>query len=329
MVLQAVQAGNNLWSSATATQSVSVRQSGSSIQIYWGNYGFLSGADPSQYATQDANAIEWMLVYTREATIEVPWFDEATGEVRPGGESDEVLSVRRWERGSDIVTVTDLVATSAPSDNPLGMDLEFAYISDGKAVYANYDFPYSGGGIYALVLQYLPDGRVYYAVTDLNTAINWNSNSMLVPDEVNFAMGKDVQIANYLGQIEGPVVLGYWLVWGDETFGSEEDFRDEWTDEWSSGNWHFGEVGETHSVNIYAPFCYPTNLEVALSLIPDDGTIGLSGKTAETVHDETCLVATFNMTLLRAPPDGGGTYTIKANPKEQGWRSLNHMVTVF
>ena len=41
---------------------------------------------------------------------------------------------------------------------------------------------------------------VYYALTELNTGINW-ANEMGAADTVNFDMSSDTKIANYLGTV--------------------------------------------------------------------------------------------------------------------------------
>lgn len=167
------------------------------INISWGDYGFLSGADASKYATQDADSILWELVYTTSSSIATPTLDTVTGAISYG--SDEVLSSRLWEKGSDVITVTDKVASSNPSPN-LTFDLDFAF-TEGS--YINKDYTKSSGGIYAAVFQYMADGKVFYALTALNSDINW-ANEMSASDNVWFDMENDVQISSYLGQIEQP-----------------------------------------------------------------------------------------------------------------------------
>lgn len=173
------------------------------INVQWSNYGFLSGADSSKYATQEAESILWELVYTSGSSIATPTLDTSTGAISYG--SDEVLSSREWTKGSDAITVTDKVATTSASE-ALTMDLAYATIASGKAAYVNADYAQSSGGIYAAVFQYMADGKVYYEVTALNSAINW-ANTMSAADEVNFNMEDDVQIANYLGQVETPTTI--------------------------------------------------------------------------------------------------------------------------
>lgn len=169
------------------------------INITWGNYGFLSGADASTYATQDAESILWELVYTASSSIATPTLDKATGAISYG--ADEVLSSRLWEKGSDAITIDDKVATTQPSPT-ITMDLDYATPA-GDTIYVNPDYSKSSGGIYAAVFQYMDDGKVYYEVTDLNSAINW-ANEMSAADEVNFNMEDDTQISKYLGQVDQP-----------------------------------------------------------------------------------------------------------------------------
>jgi hypothetical protein len=171
------------------------------INIQWSNYGFLSGADSSKYATQDAESILWELVYTSGSSITDPTLNTETGAISYGS-GDEVLSSRLWNKGSDAITVTDTVASSATSES-LTMDLAYATIASGKASYFNPDYTKSSGGIYAAVFQYMEDGTVYFQTTALNTAINW-ANTMSAADEVNFNMEDDEQIAKYLGKVDGP-----------------------------------------------------------------------------------------------------------------------------
>lgn len=169
------------------------------INVQWSNYGFLSGADSSTYATQDATKILWELVYTPGSSITTPTLNDSTGEITYG-ENDEVLSSRLWEKGSADITVTDRVASDPASQSPLTMDLAYATIAAGDASYVNKDYVQSAGGIYAAVFQYMSDGSVYFETTALNSAINWD-NKMSAADKVNFNMSDDVQIANYLGQV--------------------------------------------------------------------------------------------------------------------------------
>ncbi len=168
------------------------------INIAWENYGFLSGATDGVYATQDADSILWELVYTASDSIAAPTMDESTGAISYG--SDEVLSSRLWKAGSTDVVVTDKVATSKPSESPMTFDLEYACFDGGKAAYVNLDYTQSSGGIYAAVFQYCSNGDVYYALTDLNTGINW-ANEMGAADEVNFNMTDDTVIATKLGTV--------------------------------------------------------------------------------------------------------------------------------
>ena len=172
------------------------------ININWSNYGFLSGADSSVYATKDADSILWELVYTASSSIATPTLDTATGAISYG--SDEILSSRLWEKGSDAITITDKTATTSPSPT-LTMDLDYATVS-GDTLYKNLDYSKSSGGIYAAVFQYMADGKVYYEVTELNSGINW-ANEMGASDDVNFNLEDDVQISKYLGQVEQPVVI--------------------------------------------------------------------------------------------------------------------------
>ena len=172
------------------------------ININWSNYGFLRGADSSKYATQDADSILWELVYTASSSIATPTLDTATGAISYG--SDEILSSRLWEKGSDAITIDDKVASSTPSP-AITMDLDYA-TPIGDTVYKNTDYSKSSGGIYAAVFQYMSDGKVDSEVTDLNSGINW-ANTMSASDKVNFNIEDDVQISKYLGQVEQPVVI--------------------------------------------------------------------------------------------------------------------------
>ena len=166
------------------------------INVQWSNYGFLSGADSSKYATQDADSILWELVYTAGSSISDPVLDTTTGAISYG--SDEVLSSRLWEKGSDAITITDKTATSSPSP-AITMDVDYA-TPIGDAIYVNPNYTKSAGGIYAAVFQYMADGTVYFAMTDLNTGINW-ANEMSAADEVNFDMEGDVAISKELGKV--------------------------------------------------------------------------------------------------------------------------------
>lgn len=176
------------------------------INILWSNYGFLSGATDGVYATQDASSLLWELVYTSGSSIAEPTLNTQTGAISYGS-GDEVLSSRLWEKGSADITVTDKVASSAESSQ-LAMDLDYACLDGGSPSYVNPDYVKSSGGIYAAVFQYCSNGDVYYAVTDLNTGINW-ANEMAAADEVHFNMQDDTKIANYLGTIiPEPATMG-------------------------------------------------------------------------------------------------------------------------
>ena len=167
------------------------------INIQWSNYGFLSGVDGKTYATEDATKILWELVYTAGDSITAPTLDEKTGAITYAS-GDEVLSSRLWEKGSDEITVTDNVKSYPASESPLKMDLDYATIASGDASYVNKDYTKASGGIYAAVFQYCSDGKVFMALTELNTGINWD-NKMSAADKVNFNMSDDVKIATPLG----------------------------------------------------------------------------------------------------------------------------------
>ncbi|MBP5787087.1 MAG: PEP-CTERM sorting domain-containing protein [Kiritimatiellae bacterium] len=167
------------------------------INVQWTNYGFLSGADVSSYATQDADMLLWELVYTANSSITTPTLDTTSGAITYGA-GDEVLSSRLWERGSDTIEITDVTGTTQPSPT-ITMDLDYA-TPIGDAFYVNPNYSQSVGGIYAAVFQYMADGSVYYEVTELNTDINW-ANTMSASDKVNFDMENDTRIATYLGQV--------------------------------------------------------------------------------------------------------------------------------
>ena len=168
------------------------------INIEWSNYGFLSGATDGVYATQDADSILWELVYTASDSLATPVLDESTGAISYG--SDQVLSSRIWKNGSTQVDVTDVVSTTTSSQTPLTFDLDYACFDGGAAAYKNLDYKQSSGGIYAAVFQYCSNGDVYYALTDLNTGINW-ANEMGAADTVNFNMSDDTTIATKLGTV--------------------------------------------------------------------------------------------------------------------------------
>lgn len=168
------------------------------INVEWTNYGFLSGATDGVYATQDADSILWELVYTASDSIATPVLDESTGAISYG--SDQVLSSRLWSSGSTDVKVTDLVSTTESSKTPLKMDLDYGFIDDEGLNYVNADYSQSKGGIYAAVFQYCSNGDVYYALTELNTGINW-ANEMGAADTVNFSVTEDTTIATKLGTV--------------------------------------------------------------------------------------------------------------------------------
>lgn len=162
------------------------------VNIGWTNYGFQSGASDA-YATTEANSILWQLVYTAGASISKPTLTRQDGDYKyQEGDisygSDEVLSTRIWNKGSDQITVTDNVKSETASSSPITMDLDYAYIAGGETAYLNMDYKKDGGGIYAAVFQYYTDGRVFFSLTDLNSKINWTTDGMGEPDYVNFGV---------------------------------------------------------------------------------------------------------------------------------------------
>jgi hypothetical protein len=168
------------------------------INVEWSCWGFLSGVEGSSlYATEEADSILWELVYTSGSSIATPVLDESTGAISYG--SDQVLSSRLWESGSADVAVTDVVESKTPSAQLL-MDIEGGCLDSEGASYKNLDYTQSSGGIYSAVFQFCSNGDVYYALTDLNTGINW-ANEMSAADQVCFNMEEDIKIATKLGTV--------------------------------------------------------------------------------------------------------------------------------
>lgn len=179
------------------------------IRVGWGGHGFLSGANGFLHATEDpaTSSLVWMLVYTERDEVGTPVWDwnDSLGMGVTAAEGDVVLSVRRWNSGSTEMAVTDAVATAEPSESPLEMDLENGRLSGGEQIYSNQDYERGWGGIYALAIQHTVHGQVYWAATELNTAINWN-NGLGEADRVDFDMASDVAIDRELG---GEVTCDY------------------------------------------------------------------------------------------------------------------------
>lgn len=131
----------------------------------------------------------------------------------------------------------------------------------------------------------------------------------------------------------GVVIPEEKIDWGEGEWCEYGFCPDDWPDEaWSTGDWHFGEVGETHSASVFSLAGYRIFGEgfsgsVQLSVEPDDGMIGLSDRTVELAFDGAILSATFEVTLLKAPPSEGAKYAIRATAGN-GWASITHPVTV-
>lgn len=131
----------------------------------------------------------------------------------------------------------------------------------------------------------------------------------------------------------GVVIPEEKIDWGEGEWCEYGFCPDDWPDEaWSTGDWHFGEVGETHSASVFSLAGYRIFGEgfsgsVQLSVEPADGMIGLSDRTVELAFDGAILSATFEVTLLKAPPSEGAKYAIRATAGN-GWASITHPVTV-
>ena len=127
---------------------------------------------------------------------------------------------------------------------------------------------------------------------------------------------------------DGTVIPEEKIDWGEDVWCEWGFCAESWkNDAWSNGDWHFDEAGETHVAGIFSMATWMDDgIPIRLSVEPDDGTIGLSSRTLELVNDGF-LRATFEVTLLAEPPNGGATYTIRAKPGN-GWFSITHSVTV-
>jgi hypothetical protein len=167
------------------------------ISINWDAYGFLSGADSSKYASQDGVKLVWDLVYTTASSITAPTYDEGTSSIKYAS-TDTVLSRRTWEEGSTEMKVDDLVTSATASSSPLVWDVDGGCIDTGSKTYKNYDDTRDAGGIYAAVFQYMSDGTIYTAMTELNSNINWAATPTGGSDKVSFNSKADTQISTLL-----------------------------------------------------------------------------------------------------------------------------------
>lgn len=189
-----------------AVMAVAATTSFGTVSINWSNYGFTSGADANTYATQDGVKLVWDLVYTTASAVTTPTLDTKTGEIKYAS-TDEVLSRRIWDKNDEANknnwVVTDLVTSSTASSTPLVADLTYASIKTGSSMYKNFDDETrTSGGIYAAVFQYMADGQVYGAWTEVNTGINFYNTKSGKADTVHFGgASKDVQIATDMGKV--------------------------------------------------------------------------------------------------------------------------------